>query len=449
MAEPSPPSSTPSGRTIALQAAAPNAAAASQRRAEVHGPWRPATLLASPHRLGFFLAAMVLILASLWWLAVQVDRSTGALGLASAVPATLTHAVVMVFGFMPLYFSGFLFTAGPKWLNVPPYQAAQLRAPLGLLAAGWALWLLGAHVHAGLALGGLALALAGLTWMFGMFWRLIRASRAADRVHAKAVGWAGVVGLVSLAAVGVSLAMGRVDLALVWVRTGLWGFIVVTYVAVAHRMIPFFTSSALPMIEVWRPLWVLWLMLGIAGFDVLALWVDWAAPTQRAWPGWTLLVIAVETLTGAVLLWLAVVWGLVQSLKIRLLAMLHVGFFWLGMALLYSAASQAIWLLTGQALLGLGALHALSMGFLGSLMLAMVTRVSCGHGGRALEADDLVWRMFWALQITVLLRLAAAVQGAPAWLTPLAALAWVVVVSAWALRYVNWYGRPRLDGKPG
>ena len=131
MAEPSPPSSTPSGRTIALQAAAPNAAAASQRRAEVHGPWRPATLLASPHRLGFFLAAMVLILASLWWLAVQVDRSTGALGLASAVPATLTHAVVMVFGFMPLYFSGFLFTAGPKWLNVPPYQAAQLRAPLG------------------------------------------------------------------------------------------------------------------------------------------------------------------------------------------------------------------------------------------------------------------------------------------------------------------------------
>ena len=406
-------------------------------------------MLASPHRLGFFLAALVLMLGSLWWVAVQLDRATDALGLASAVPATLTHATVMVFGFMPLYFSGFLFTAGPKWLNVQPYATTQLRWPLGLQAAGWALWLCGAHAHRGVALGGLVLALAGMAGMVGMFWRLIRASRAPDRVHAKAVGWAGVVGTLSLAAVAVSFALGQIDLALVWVRTGLWGFIVVTYVAVAHRMIPFFTSGVLPMIEVWRPLWVLWLMLGVAAFEVLALWVDWAAPSPQAWPAWTVLVIAVELAAGAVLLWLAVVWGLVQSLKIRLLAMLHVGFVWFGLALVYSAASQAIWLWTGQALLGLGAVHALSMGFLGSLMLAMVTRVSCGHGGRALVADDLVWGLFWALQVTVLLRLAAAVQGAPAWLTPLAALAWVGVVTAWALRYANWYGRPRTDGRPG
>ena len=29
------------------------------------------------------------------------------------------------------------------------------------------------------------------------------------------------------------------------------------------------------------------------------------------------------------------------------------------------------------------------------------------------------------------------------------ALAWAAVVTAWALRYGNWYGRPRADGKPG
>jgi uncharacterized protein involved in response to NO len=160
-------------------------------------------------------------------------------------------------------------------------------------------------------------------------------------------------------------------------------------------------------------------------------------------------VIVVESVAGAVLLWLAVVWGLAQSLKIRLLAMLHVGFVWFGVALLYSAASQAIWLLTGQAVLGLGALHALSMGFLGSLMLAMVTRVSCGHSGRALVADDLVWGLFWALQVAVGLRLIAAVQGAPGWLTTLAAASWAAVVVVWALRYARWYGRPRIDGKPG
>ena len=447
MADPSPPTQPPVRRaSIPLQVAPP---VAPQRPPAVHGPWRLHTLLASPHRLGFLLAAAVLVLASLWWLAVQWDRASGLFGLVPAMQSTLTHATVMVFGFMPLYFSGFLFTAGPKWLNVVPYETSQLRGPLLLQAGGWALWLAGAHVQAGLALAGLVLAVAGLAWMYGMFWRLIRASRAADRVHAKTVGWAGVVGTLSLAAVGVCLALGDIELALVCVRTGLWGFIVVTYVAVAHRMIPFFTSGVLPMIEVWRPLWVLGLMLGVAAFEVLALWVDWAAPSPHAWPGWTVLVIAVELAAGAVLLWLAVVWGLVQSLKIRLLAMLHVGFFWFGLALVYSAVSQAVWLWTGQALLGLGAVHALSMGFLGSLMLAMVTRVSCGHSGRPLVADDLVWGLFWALQVAVLLRLVAAVQGAPAWLTPLAALAWAAVVTVWALRYANWYGRPRTDGKPG
>ena len=203
------------------------------------------------------------------------------------------------------------------------------------------------------------------------------------------------------------------------------------------------------LIELWRPFWVLRLMLGVAAFEVLALWVDFFAPSQQAWPAWTVLVIAVELAAGGVLLWLAVVWGLVQSLKIRLLAMLHVGFVWLGLALLYSAASQALWLATGQPVLGLGALHALSMGFLGSIMVAMVTRVSCGHSGRALVADNPVWAMFWLLQVAVGVRLLAAVQGMPMWLTALAALLWTAIVTAWALRYANWYGRPRIDGKAG
>ena len=168
-----------------------------------------------------------------------------------------------------------------------------------------------------------------------------------------------------------------------------------------------------------------------------------------AGPAWTLAHGTLQLAVGGVLVWLACVWGLVQSLKNKLLAMLHIGFVWLGLAYLLGGLSQ--WLAWGYGVgtLGLGALHALTMGCLGSLMLAMVTRVSCGHSGRALVADDLVWGLFWALQVAAGLRLIAAVQGAPAALTPLAALAWAAVVTAWALRYGNWYGRPRADGKPG
>ncbi|MDO5691643.1 MAG: NnrS family protein [Pseudomonadota bacterium] len=448
MTERTPPSPTAQPQ-IPVRAAPPAPPARTGRPAPVTGPWRLPMLMAAPHRLGFFLAMVVLVAASGWWWLVQEDRVHGWFGLGYAVSPTLTHATAMVFGFMPLFFSGFLFTAGPNWLRVPPLAATQLLAPLLLQAGGWLLWLAGAHLNAVAALAGLALAAVGLAWMVALFWRLISASQVPDRVHAKAVGIGGIVGVLCLAGAGGAMGLGQDALALVLVRTALWGFIVVTYVSVAHRMIPFFTSNVLPMIDIWRPFWVLWLMLGVAVFEVLALWVDYAAPSADAWPAWTVLVIAVELAAGGVLLWLAVVWGLVQSLKIRLLAMLHVGFVWLGLALLYSAVSQGLWLATGQAVLGLGALHALGMGFLGSIMIAMVTRVSCGHSGRALVADNPVWVMFWLLQVAVGVRLVAAVQGMPQWVTALAAMLWTVIITVWAARYANWYGRPRVDGKAG
>ena len=95
-------------------------------------------------------------------------------------------------------------------------------------------------------------------------------------------------------------------------------------------------------------------------------------------------------------------------------------------------------------------LHALALGCMGALMLAMVSRVSCGHGGRPLVADGLLWSLFWLLQGAVLLRLAAALWPAGgAALLPWAALLWAVVVLAWGLRMGRWYGRPRADGRPG
>ena len=420
-----------------------------QALANMDKRWRVRYLMLAPHRLGFFLAMVVLVASGLWWALVQLDRSTGWLALPSVISPTLVHSAVMAFGFIPLFFSGFLFTAGPKWLGVEAPLAKDLRVPLFSLAAGWLLWLVGAHLHAGVAWAGLALACFGLVWMTVQFWGRIRRSQAPDQLHARVIGTACMVGCASLAGLLLSLVFEAHAAARAWVFTGLWGFVVVVYVTVAHRMIPFFTSNVLPLIELWRPFWVLRLMLGVAAFEVLALWVDFFAPSQQAWPAWTVLVIAVELAAGGVLLWLAVVWGLVQSLKIRLLAMLHVGFVWLGLALLYSAASQALWLATGQPVLGLGALHALSMGFLGSIMVAMVTRVSCGHSGRALVADNPVWAMFWLLQVAIGVRLLAAVQGMPMWLTALAALLWTAIVTAWALRYANWYGRPRIDGKAG
>lgn len=432
----------------AIRPAAP--AAATGPRDSAPPGWRLTTLMAAPHRLGFFCAMVVLISASVWWFLEQLDRyQGGSLGLGVAVSPTLTHGTVMVFGFMPLFFSGFLFTAGPKWLDVPAYTPRQLLPPLALQAAGWLLWLAGGMAGRSLAVLGVLLAWVGLTWMYVLYWGLVRASTRPDQKHARTTGVGGIVGVLCLGGIAVALLTGHDGWVLVLVRTALWGFIVVTFASVAHRMIPFFTHGKVPSVEAWRPYWILALMVTIAAFEVLSVWVDALAPAANAWPAWTWLCIAVETAAGLAMLWLVLAWGLTRSLRIPLLVMLHIGFMWLGLTLLYSALSQLLWLVQGTPVLGLGALHALSMGFLGSLVLAMVTRVTAGHSGRPLVAGRLAWGLFLLLQVTVIVRLLAAVQGVPLGWTVAAALLWAAVVTVWGLRFVGWYGRPRADGKPG
>lgn len=420
-------------------------------RASVDRRWRARHLMLAPHRLGFFLAMTVLVAAALWWGLVQLDRVSAALSLPYAVSPSLAHGAVMTFGFIPLFFSGFLFTAGPKWLGVEALETRRILAPLLLQAIGWLLWLAGAHLHGLTALAGLALACTGLSWMSVLFWGLIRRSQADDQVHARTVGGACVVGCLSLAGLGSSLLLGAPAVALACVLTGLWGFILVVYVSVAHRMIPFFTSSALPRISAWRPFWVLWLMLAVAAAEVAAVWIELGGPLPGAADTvWRLVRAAFELAAGGVLLWLAVVWGLVQSFKNRLLAMLHIGFVWLGLALALSGLTQGLGWMLDRSVLPLGPLHALTMGCLASLMLAMVTRVSCGHSGRALVADKLAWSLFWLLQAATVLRIVAAAPFAfAAWLLLAVALLWAGVMAVWGVRLGNWYGRLRADGRPG
>ncbi|HRK38557.1 MAG TPA: NnrS family protein, partial [Burkholderiaceae bacterium] len=320
--------------------------------------WSIKALLWAPHRMAFFLAMCVLLACSVWWFGTQVARQSWGLSLPLALSPSVTHAAVMSLGFFPMFFAGFLFTAGPKWLGVPAPEARRLLVPLGLQGAGWAAWLTGALWSEALARTGLLLALLGLVAMYVRFGLLVRASPANDRTHAQLAVGAGGVGVCALAGAVACVWLGLPDMALLAIRTGLWGCVVATYLLVSHRMLPFFTASALPGLTPWRPRWVLWLLLGIAAAQALAPWVPLLA--QGHWAGvrvpraWMLAWGLTEVAAGSVVLWLAVTWGLVQSLKVRLLAMLHVGFAWFGLALLLSGASQLLGLRHGVPLLGLG-----------------------------------------------------------------------------------------------
>lgn len=419
-------------KAIALQAAAPV-------RPSHPGPWQPGRLYAAPHRLAFAAGTALLMLVSAWWALTLLGRARG-WALPQALPPTTQHQLLMGFGFMPLFFTGFLFTAGPRWLGLGPVPARTLRAGVQAQVAGWALLLVaGFAVDPLLArlLGALGVAAAAAGWgrLVLRFGRLVLMSRAPDKQHAGVILIASALGAALMLMAAGALAAGRLDLVRGTVLVGLWAFSGVVYAAVAHRMIPFFTASVLPFIDAWRPGWLLGVFVGVMAFEGFAHW----APVPP------LLQLAVEA--GAALLWLhlALRWGVAKSLKFRLLAMLHLGFLWLGAAMALQATARALALWGGPSL-GLAPLHAYTMGFLGSTLVAMATRVSAGHSGRALAVDTPVWLLFWLLQAAVVGRIMADLAGSPVWLP---ALAWAAALLPWGWRHLAWYGRPRIDGQPG
>lgn len=394
-------------------------------------------LQAAPHRLFFFPASVLLLLASAWWAVVIVLRLFGMVMPGAAAP-TVVHAAGMLYTFLPLYMFGFLFTAGPSWLAVKgPGAPAML--PAALLAFASAAALVALPIFSLAASGAAALALCACWVHFLLiFGRLIRQSAAPDRTHARLVLAFMLPGVAGLA--GYALLCFSEDFRwFAWLKAaGLWWFVVPLLLVVVHRMLPFFTASAIPSITVWRPYWILWCFLAAA---VAHGAIELAGFSRGAW--------FVDAPAAVFLFWLGLRWGLVQSLRIRLLAMLHLSFLWLAVAYaLY--ASDGILATIGARGLGLAPLHAVTMGFVASILFAMVTRVTCGHSGRALVADDVTWALFWLLQAAALLRLGAEIwPQAYAWLVTSAALLWLAAFSGWGWKYGPIYLQPRVDGKPG
>jgi uncharacterized protein involved in response to NO len=151
--------------------------------------------------------------------------------------------------------------------------------------------------------------------------------------------------------------------------------------------------------------------------------------------------------------WLAWKWGLTQSFRARLLAMLHISLSVLAIALAFSAVASLATLAGRPGLFGRGPLHLIGVGYFAAMTLGMVSRVSLGHSGRALEADRATWFGFLAIVAVGAARAIAdfaPLAGAPrAVLLGLSALAWIAIVGHWALRFVPLYLRPRADGRDG
>ena len=379
------------------------------------------TLTLAPHRLYFFTGTLAMLLLFGWW-TVTLNRPDGL----AAMPL---HALLMPLGLFPLFILGFTFTAGPRWLGV--------NGEGGFLPIG-AAYLLGlALAVAGAAVSSSALAAIGFTTMiFGWstatwrWLRLVRRSGSTDKRHAWVLVGAMGGGLAALLA---TLAwLGGFEAGWMLARQlAFFGFLLPVFLTVCHRMLPFFTSSVVQPYKVWRPYGLLggWLAaslgVGVTGFF-----------------GWHIAEAIIALAMAGSLAYTAWRWGLHRSLRNRLLAMLHLSFAWLPAAFALDAAGAA------GVPVGSAALHALGLGFMGTMLVGFVSRVSFGHSGRPLQADTPLWTLYLALHAAALVRVLASLAADPL-LVRVSAMAWLTLLLLWVARMAPIYLRLRVDGQPG
>ena len=343
------------------------------------------------------------------------------------------HGHEMLFGVVAAAIAGFLLTAAPVW--------AQRAAPCGRpLAALFALWALGrlAMLGAGRLPPALVAAIDGafLPVLAAVLARILWGARQ-RRNHGIVV----LVGVLALANAAVhAQALGWADASAPRALRFTADLVVVLIVVIGGRITPAFTTNALIRSGVAaRASSPIWLDRVAVAFAVALAGADLIAPRSVAsglLAGVAGLAVAAR-MTG---------WQTLRSLRDPLVWSLHAGMAWVAAGLLLVAAGD----------LGLGVppnagLHALTAGAMGSMILAVMTRVSLGHTGRPLVLPAGAAGCYGLVHAGAAARVASALAAGPA-AAPLLVVAGVLWAGAFGL-FAGLYApillRPRSDGAEG
>ncbi|MBN8923556.1 MAG: short-chain dehydrogenase [Rhodanobacter sp. 68-29] len=401
----------------------------------------PAALLAAaPHRPLFLAGTVAVLLTMTWWtLELASLRFGWARWPQPTVPPVWGHAVLIQYGLFPLFMFGFLMTTFPRWMDGPSVPPVRYLPVAGGVLGGYVLGTLGLLGQPTLLKLGLVLMLAGYLAGVGTLAQVM--AKATDR---NKHGWSCLaafgVGTLGLAAFVVWLFDPALPAALGWlsVKLGTFGFLLPVYFTVCHRMLPFFSKNMVAGYVMWRPVWSLPVVWALLLAHVL---LDWAALPQWLW------VCDLPLAAVFALHWL--MWKPWRCLRPGLLAVLHIAFAWLPLAFVLYSVQDLAFALRGEHVLGLAPLHALAIGFFGSMLVAMVTRVTHGHSGRPLQMHPVPWLCFALLQLVAFVRIRAELGGDRYLWLVIAGAGWLLAFLPWVLRSAWIYLTPRTDGRPG
>lgn len=358
------------------------------------------------------------------WLAVVL----GYLRLPTRFDPVAWHIHEMLFGVVLAAVAGFLLTAIATWTARPPINGRLLGQLLVLWALGRFACLVSAHLPLWFAI---AVDVSFPIALLVVVAREIISGR----------NWRTLPMLVPIAVFVAADLLMHLETAGVAIPAGLgWrlGFVAAIQLIsiIGGRIIPSFTGNWLAKRGHDRRPVAHGLVDTIAIGVLHAALLLWAiVPGLRA--GGPLLILA-AALNG----WRLSRWAGGATLGEPLLFILHVGYAWvvIGTALLgFSMAGVSVPVAS--------ALHALTVGAIGTMLLGVMTRVSLGHTGRVLSANRPTVVIFLLINAAALVRVAAS-WGAAGTTTfiVLSGLCWIGAFGLFEIRYGSVLLAPRIKG---
>jgi len=385
-------------------------------------------LFASGFRAAFLAAALsATVLVPLWVLIWGFGWS-----LATNWPPTMWHAHEMLFGFIAAAIAGFLLTAVPSWTGSRGFGGP----PVMMVSAIW----LAARVLIATSAQWPALLVAtvdvGFLVTVGVLVAppLLRANNRNSPLLIVLTLLATCNGVTHWAIAHYDSGMARHAI-LAGINISL---LLVT--VIGGRIIPAFTANALRSGATPAGLITLPFMTPAAILSVLAVVV-----TDIMWP---------DSHAAGIAAGIAAVVNAVRMLQWRSLAtwrqpivwILHLAYLWLPVGL----ALKCLASFSGPAISAFW-LHALTVGVLATMIMAVMTRASLGHTGRALAVDPPIVFGYGFLVMAALVRVfGLSVLGLPyPFIIVISASCWTAAFAIFLVIYAPILWSPRVDGKPG
>ena len=210
--------------------------------------------------------------------------------------------------------------------------------------------------------------------------------------------------------------------------------LVILMAIIGGRVIPAFTNNALPAANARHERWVEILTFTSMILVTLATVLSGKLSLPPNLMAVLLIIVAASHATRLGL------WDPVKTIHNPLLWMMPAAYSWIPFAFLLRALA-AINIVPGSAWI-----HAITMGAVSSLMLAMMMRSSLGHTGRQLAAGRTDMMAFLLLQLAAVLRVIASIAAGENyrfWVIA-SGLLWIVAFVLFVVRYVPMLSRPRI-----